>query len=1015
MHMGKLIAISLAACIFVFSERGAKAQIMVADYPMNEPGWGGPAPQVIDATGNGHSGTAIGGATTAADPVFEQAGSFNGNGQYVTVGGSYSMSGARSITAWVDPASNQNYLGLPIVTGGSSTAGDFFGISGAGGENSNLPQYELYVDHWNYSAYHSNSFVTPGAWNQVVMTYDGNGNVAFYINGQSAGSNSGNLYSYDFSSYVIGGNTIGGTTTQQSFQGLMHNVEIYDYAMSAGQVASLYGSESPGPQPTWTISAGGSWNTSGNWSTNSVPNGAGQRAVLGAGPASAATITLDAAQTIGALTLNNSAGYTIVAGNSGSLTIDNTGGAGGGHILVLSGSHSIAAPLVLANNGATVTLSGNGSLTISGNISESGGSQSLTLGGDGSGVLVLSGSNSYSGSTAINAGTLVAARAASLPGYNANGAVTVGSGALLGLRSGDGISGWNSGQIDAVLANATFADNTAGIGIDTASGSFTYGGSITQPIALTKLGPNLLTLTGSNSYSGLTTVSGGTLQLGDGSPGHDGISLSSSILNNAALVFNLNGFQSYSGAISGNGSLTKTGPGTLVLSSQSAYAGPTAIKAGTLMSGSGLQFSTAVISAGTTTTVGSFSYSSGPLAQGELAIVGHGNNFWGPIQSGQFVYTTVPTNKPFDVAVHIASLVTDDGDGWAESGIMARADAGNKVVATIFSAQTSGNGVSFEADDQELGYTYGGGAPNWLRLTYDGQGNFQGYFYNGASATVPAASDPNWTAVSPAPYNDPMPSPTIALGIADTANYDNFTNTSFFDNLGTLLPLFPLGPASNVLPLKTALSIARGGTFDLAGGDQQVASLSDYAPGSGGSVINSNTAAASVLTLSPSGGSSTFSGAILGGGTLGAISLVMSGSGTQVLTGLMTGPGSLAVDSGELILSGSDSYTGGTTVNAGTLVAAYAYALPDGTSLTVGAGGTFIFDPSQSASAVAVLPGAVGVPEPSTLALLGVAVLGMSMRFVRRKRDPWRAGRCGREINRRYATKKGCCTSRSVG
>ena len=40
---------------------------------------------------------------------------------------------------------------------------------------------------------------------------------------------------------------------------------------------------------------------------------------------------------------------------------------------------------------------------------------------------------------------------------------------------------------------------------------------------------------------------------------------------------------------------------------------------------------------------------------------------------------------------------------------------------------------------------------------------------------------------------------------------------------------------------RTPLTIAAKATLDLNGGSQQVASLSDYAPGSGGSVINSNT------------------------------------------------------------------------------------------------------------------------------------------------------------------------------
>ena len=104
-------------------------------------------------------------------------------------------------------------------------------------------------------------------------------------------------------------------------------------------------------------------------------------------------------------------------------------------------------------------------------------------------------------------------------------------------------------------------------------------------------------------------------------------------------------------------------------------------------------------------------------------------------------------------------------------------------------------------------------------------------------------------------------------------------------------------------------------TLDLGGVNQQIASLSDYVPSSGGSVVNSNTGMASVLSLSPTG-STTFSGTIQGGGTLGTIGLVMAGRGTQVLAGDNTYLGSTTVSSGTLILSGTDIYTGGTDSRA---------------------------------------------------------------------------------------------------
>ena len=150
-----------------------------------------------------------------------------------------------------------------------------------------------------------------------------------------------------------------------------------------------------------------------------------------------------------------------------------------------------------------------------------------------------------------------------------------------------------------------------------------------------------------------------------------------------------------------------------------------------------------------------------------MTIVGHGNDFWGGTEQGEFVYTTVPTTHRFDVAVHIASLNTTNGDGWSKAGIMARADASNNNVATIFNSQTSGYGISYERTDLQELANRSGSAPNWLRLTYDGSGDFTGYYYNGTSATVPVSTDPNWTVITS--YTQTMPGTTFDLGIADFA------------------------------------------------------------------------------------------------------------------------------------------------------------------------------------------------------------------------------------------------------
>lgn len=251
--MRKSILLLFGALILFSISCGTSHAGLVAYLPMNESSWSGAPPQVIDTTGNGHNGTVVGGANTVADSMFGRVGSFDGNGQLVDLGGSGTISGARSVVAWVNFQANSLFLGQPIIVGGVPGAGDFFGIAGNGGENSGVPQYDLYIDHWATAAYHSDIAVTPNQWNQVAFTYDGAGivnasTVNFYINGQAAGSwISNGLYNYGIDTYTIAGNTIGGTTTEGSLNGLMHGVGIYDSELTSSQILALYQSVVPEP------------------------------------------------------------------------------------------------------------------------------------------------------------------------------------------------------------------------------------------------------------------------------------------------------------------------------------------------------------------------------------------------------------------------------------------------------------------------------------------------------------------------------------------------------------------------------------------------------------------------------------------------------------------------------------------------------------------------------------------------------------------------------------------------
>ena len=91
-------------------------------------------------------------------------------------------------------------------------------------------------------------------------------------------------------------------------------------------------------------------------------------------------------------------------------------------------------------------------------------------------------------------------------------------------------------------------------------------------------------LTGANTYSGGTTIASGTLQLGNG--GTSG-SIVGNVTDNGALAFNRSDAATFSGLVSGTGSLAQIGTGTTILTANNTYTGGTTISAGTLQLGNG--------------------------------------------------------------------------------------------------------------------------------------------------------------------------------------------------------------------------------------------------------------------------------------------------------------------------------------------------------------------------------------------------------------------------------------------
>jgi filamentous hemagglutinin family protein len=229
----------------------------------------------------------------------------------------------------------------------------------------------------------------------------------------------------------------------------------------------------------------------------------------------------------------------------------------------VTGSGNIA----LANE-RTVTVSQSGNTTYRGVISGAG-----SLIKAGSGTLTLTGANSYSGATTVSGGTLASGAAGSLPDASA---VTLNSGTTLNLNSFTETVGSLSGAGNITLGSAAL--RSGGNGTNT-----TYNGVISGTGSLIKAGSGTLTLTGANSYSGATTVSSGTVAVGNG--GSTGTLGSGVVTSNAALVFNRSGNVALStmalnaGGIGGTGSVSATASGDLTIDRSISVGGPVTLTA----------------------------------------------------------------------------------------------------------------------------------------------------------------------------------------------------------------------------------------------------------------------------------------------------------------------------------------------------------------------------------------------------------------------------------------------------
>ena len=183
-----------------------------------------------------------------------------------------------------------------------------------------------------------------------------------------------------------------------------------------------------------------------------------------------------------------------------------------------------------------------------------------------------------------------------------SGVVTVqdGMGTVTLARSAGSVGVLNLGESSGLVGTLKAVAVTGGAGSATVnlknSNLYTLAPGLTGALNLNMLGSGTAILMANNTFSGTTTISNGALQLGDGSTVNG--SVTGNIVDNAALTFANPLAQAYSGAISGNGSLTKTGAGTLTLTGSNSYTGITTVSGGTLSVMGSIAKSGAVVEAG---------------------------------------------------------------------------------------------------------------------------------------------------------------------------------------------------------------------------------------------------------------------------------------------------------------------------------------------------------------------------------------------------------------------------------
>ena len=540
------------------------------------------------------------------------------------------------------------------------------------------------------------------------------------------------------------------------------------------------------------------------------------------------------------------------------------------------------------------------------------------------------------GLTKNGAGTLTLAAANTFPGT-----ITISAGALqIGNGGTTGSLSTSSTSVNTIVDNASLVFNRTNAVVQ--GTDFTAYG-ISGSGSLTMAGSGTLTLNAANTYTGATVISAGALQIG--SSGTTGsLSTSSAITNNAKLIFNrtnsvIQGTDFSGSAISGTGSITMAGSGTLTLNTANTYSGSTTISAGALQLGDGgttgsLSTSSAIsISTGaklifnrSDSIVQGTDFSGSAISgAGSLVMAGSGtlvlnaaNTYTGPTSVLGGVLRSDPGS-----AFNSASAFTVDN-----ATFIIQRNVGSTLYKNLLTIR---NGGVVDANNSIGNF-------NTLKsLTFENGGTLQrsGAVNGGGEFTL----DESGSSVRVTGTVAATISADLGLG-----NLNGTIRTFNVDDVATGTDLLVTGVLANG---GGGLS---NGLTKIGAGTMTLTAASTY---TGATTINGG---ALQLGNGGAGGSLYSLGAIINNGTLafnrsntvtqGAdFGMAISGSGAIV----QEGPGTT-------VLTGSNSHSGGTMLSGGTLKLGNANALGTG-ALTVN-GGTL--DLNSNSITVAELNGAGG-------------------------------------------------------